>query len=728
VLGVYSQTTSMFDTWQDRGINTLFETNEGANVDQWSAAAEQRGLYMIRHPSSNLQDDLNNPYLLAWAQPDEPSNTSSTVDYGKVAYDPAEIEAIAAPWRAAADAAGIYMPVVASHVGTHIFPTWADNSAIMHDYMEGSESDWLNNDSYPIQFGRNMLYDAGDYTSTEMGISTYKQVEWSDGKSVMTFLATSPFDSGQDVPTPAQLKAQAWSAIINGSEGILYFTFGLTPTFDWDASPPELVAAMTELNQDIASIDSILMSETTGGRDPYTVFHAANQGAQPKTGQLPFPFEAAEIQNEQGTYRIILNLSDKPAVLDKPEWNLDNVTFAPYEVKKGFFGGETGATDGNDTLTGDAGNNVMDGGAGADILRGMAGNDTYVVDNAGDTVDEGAAGSNGIDTVQSSVSFSLEVSARLRGTVENLTLTGSGDINATGNALDNVLVGNSGDNVIIGGAGADDINGGAGVDTASYITSRAGVTVNLSTGVGSGGDAQGDTLVAIENLTGSRYADTLTGNSGANVLRDSGGAGDDLRGLGGDDLYQVYSSKTVISEAAGGGEDRVMAGVDYALGAAARVEILTTNGSKALSAIDLTGNDFSQTIWGNYGDNRIDGKGGADTLKGLAGEDTFVFSTDPGAGNVDQIGDFKSGVDTIEMVRGELSGEPYTALPSNASSGAFFWASATGQAHDSNDRIIYNTATGALYYDADGNGAGTAVQFATLTGAPDLGSADFRIV
>jgi len=296
-------------------------------------------------------------------------------------------------------------------------------------------------------------------------------------------------------------------------------------------------------------------------------------------------------------------------------------------------------------------------------------------------------------------------------------------------AGDEVFRGLGGNDVLVGGPGADTLDGGDGVDTASYITSRVGVTVNLSTGVGSGGDAQGDTLISIENLTGSRFADTLIGNDSANLLRDSGGEGNDLRGLDGNDLYQVYSSDTKIVEGSGGGTaDRVMAGVDYALGAGVRVEILSTNGSKGLSAINLTGNEFSQTIWGNSGDNRIDGKGGADILKGLGGADTFVFSTAPGSGNVDQIADFKSGVDTIEMVRGELSGEPYATLPSNASSGAFFWASATGQAHDSNDRIIYNTETGALYYDADGSGSGAAVQFATLTGAPDLKSADFSIV
>ena len=178
---------------------------------------------------------------------------------------------------------------------------------------------------------------------------------------------------------------------------------------------------------------------------------------------------------------------------------------------------------GANVLTGLDGNDTLNGGGGADHLFGGTGNDTYVVDNAGDIVDE--TGGSGIDTVQSSVSFSLADPVHAIGDIENLTLTGTANINATGNALDNVLIGNSGNNVLIGGAGADTLDGGGGTDTASYASSLAGVTVSLMTGSGSGGDAQGDTLTNIENLTGSNFDDTLEGNSLNNVL--VGGLGTD---------------------------------------------------------------------------------------------------------------------------------------------------------------------------------------------------------
>src|SRR5207302_10698307 len=111
----------------------------------------------------------------------------------------------------------------------------------------------------------------------------------------------------------------------------------------------------------------------------------------------------------------------------------------------------------NNTITGNAGNNILDGGAGNDIMRGGAGNDTYVVDSTRDVVTELAG--QGTDTVQSSVSYTLGAN------VENLQLTGSSDINATGNTLSNTLTGNDGNNVLNGGAGNDILIGGAGNDT-----------------------------------------------------------------------------------------------------------------------------------------------------------------------------------------------------------------------------------------------------------------------
>jgi len=113
---------------------------------------------------------------------------------------------------------------------------------------------------------------------------------------------------------------------------------------------------------------------------------------------------------------------------------------------------------GNDLLQGDGGNDTLDGGTGNDTLVGGSGNDTYIVDNVSDVISETSTLATEIDTVQASVSYTLGAN------VENLTLTGSAAINATGNALNNVLTGNAAANILNGGAGNDSLNGGLGND------------------------------------------------------------------------------------------------------------------------------------------------------------------------------------------------------------------------------------------------------------------------
>jgi len=296
---------------------------------------------------------------------------------------------------------------------------------------------------------------------------------------------------------------------------------------------------------------------------------------------------------------------------------------------------------GNDQLFGESGNDLLDGGLGNDTTAGGPGNDILIVDSGSDVVAEFAG--EGIDTVQSSVTFVLPSEA------ENLTLTGTAAINATGNTVANVLTGNSAANRIDGGAGADTMSGGAGSDiyivddSLDVITEAAGAGTDLVE------SSVGHTLAAsVENLTltgtgainatGNSLANVLTGNSGANRLDGAAGA-DSMAGGGGDDVYIVDNVLDVATEMASAGADRVESSVAFTLGA--NLENLTLTGT---SAIDGTGNTLANVLTGNTAANRLNGGSGADMMAGGAGNDTYVVDN---AGDVVTEG-AGTGTDTVE--------------------------------------------------------------------------------
>jgi serralysin len=327
---------------------------------------------------------------------------------------------------------------------------------------------------------------------------------------------------------------------------------------------------------------------------------------------------------------------------------------------------------GADHLFGNAGDDILSGDAGADTMHGGRGYDTYWVDNPLDFVGEETAtaeGADGIDLVYSSVSFNL-AGSRVGGAVENLTLTGTGNLSGTGNALNNKLVGNSGDNTLTGGAGRDVLNGVAGRDL--------------------------------------------------------------MRGGADHDSYYVDNAGDVVDESVAGssGIDVVNAYVSFNLSNATAVrgnlEELVLLGRASLNG---TGNALDNTIIGNAGANVIAGLAGDDWLAGGAGNDTFIFNTGLNAAtNVDVISDFSSAQDTIQLENGVFRALTVTGA---LAAGALRVGPA---ALDADDRIVFNATTRALSYDADGNGAAAAIQFATLdTGhalptGPVLTAADFVVI
>jgi VCBS repeat-containing protein len=428
----------------------------------------------------------------------------------------------------------------------------------------------------------------------------------------------------------------------------------------------------------------------------------------------------------------------------------------------------------NEVIYGFEGNDTLNGGAGADEMWGHAGNDLYYVDNINDFVYEevdllDANDSGGSDTVSSTISYSL---GRY---VENLTLTGSVALNGWGNDLSNKITGNTGNNILTANEGDDTISGGAGADTMwggsgndSYVVDNTGDIIREEVSNIDSRDAGGiDSVTSsvtysltphVENLTltgslaisgiGNDLDNQLTGNNGSNVLSGqsgndtlNGGSGSDtMRGGAGDDIYIVDNSRDVTNEAIStsnsadaGGIDTVRSSVSFTLGA--YIENLALTGTSAINGTGnslnnlLTGNNAINTLNGGVGNDIMNGGGGNDKLTGGTGSDYFDFSSTPNAtSNVDTITDFNLADDTIRFDHTVFSGlgNSLGVLSSDAfASGAGMVAAA-----DSLDRIIYNTTTGDLYYDADGIGGDSAIKIALIgtTSHPLLTHADFMLI
>ena len=206
-----------------------------------------------------------------------------------------------------------------------------------------------------------------------------------------------------------------------------------------------------------------------------------------------------------------------------------------------------------------------------------------------------------------------------------------------------------------------------------------------------------------------------------------------MRGDLGDDTYIVDNvADRVIEGSAAGGTDLVQSSVTFTLGS--NLENVTLLGTNAING---TGNDLGNSITGNSAGNVLSGGGGADTinggtgsdrlyggigndsLTGDAGADRFYFNSAPGASNFDTIQDFSAVDDSIYLDRAIYSG---IAFNGTLAADAFRLGTS---AADADDRIIYDQATGNLYYDADGNGAGAQLLFAQLIAGAPITNADF---
>ncbi len=265
---------------------------------------------------------------------------------------------------------------------------------------------------------------------------------------------------------------------------------------------------------------------------------------------------------------------------------------------------------GVDTLNGGDDADRLFGGVGADILNGDAGDDLLYGQDDGDTLNGGA----GDDKI-------------FAGAGDDIVDGGAGADFIIAQVGSNTLMGGADNDTFISGLGADVLDGGAGIDRAIYSSSAAAITVDLALNMASGGSADGDSFISVENLYGSQFGDMITGDANDNALV----------GLGGDDMID-----------GGAGADRLVGGdgADILLGGLGDDTLIGQSG-----ADELFGGEGNDRLIGGDGDDMVTGGAGNDLLLGQAGADTFIFDGGHGA---DRIVDFTQGEDIINFM--ELSG------------------------------------------------------------------------
>ena len=413
-------------------------------------------------------------------------------------------------------------------------------------------------------------------------------------------------------------------------------------------------------------------------------------------------------------------------------------TLSGNDVANQLFGNA-----GMDTLIGSGGNDILDGGAGDDVEVGGDGNDTFMagIDAGRDSFD----GGNGIDTItyaEAKAAVTVKLGAGIAAGSAAGDAAGIGsDVfesieTVIGSSFNDKLSGSTGADTFIGGAGNDTINGGGGFDTASYAGAKAAVTVNLAlTSAQNTGGGGTDTLSALENLIGTAFNDTLTGNKSANVLDGSAGT-DTMAGGLGNDTYRVDVTGDTVSEAVDAGRDLVISGASFTLGA--NLENLTLSGA---AAINGTGNAVANTIRGNAGANVLSGGGANDQLIGGAGADTLVggaardFLTGGTGADVFRFanGDFggtsTASCDLIyDFNRADGDRIDLSAIDANAGGGTandafvFIGNDAFGNVAG---QLRIATISSLSVVQGDTNGDGLADFWIRCNGAPALAAADF---
>lgn len=350
---------------------------------------------------------------------------------------------------------------------------------------------------------------------------------------------------------------------------------------------------------------------------------------------------------------------------------------------------------GDDDITGGQRDDILSDGPGNDTLNGGGGDDTYVLTDNNNNIVEDDDG--GIDTIQTNITIDLSLPGHGFEFIENISLTGNTNVNATGNDNDNTIAGNGGNNTLTGGNGIDTLLGGAGNDT--YIVDRNDRVVetpgngtdtvqtdsrNFNLGGRNGHNLENINLSSTDssNARGNDLGNTINGGSNRDVI-DGGDGNDTINGNNGDDRL-----------IGGDGNDTLNGGNDNDR---------------------LTGGDGNDTLNGGLGN---------DKLVGDRGADKFVFDQ-AGASNADLIRNF----DSSQGDKIVLDNAFFTSLAGPTVAATEFHVGTS--AADANDFLIYDRSDseyGNLYYDADGNGAGAMELIARLNPDVSLSDTDFTVI
>ena len=277
-VGAYVQPAANFGLWKSRGVNTMVVVPQGSSERAWNKAAIQDGLYEIRAPASNPARDIGDKNLLAWALPDQPDDITSQIPH-------AAINRTYRAWKGVDPSLPVYINFN-GQFNQYDLKTKASGPAWYQQYVRGAN--WISSDLYPVNSG-----DGHALGSIGQEVTQLRQIAGS--KPVFVFIESGAYDAKDPVITPAQFRGEVWEAIIHGARGIFYFPVQVSPSFQFDVTPPAVAAEMTKQDATISKLASVLQDTI----DPPSLGATASS-----------PIQVAWRSSSGHSYFFALNLSD----------------------------------------------------------------------------------------------------------------------------------------------------------------------------------------------------------------------------------------------------------------------------------------------------------------------------------------------------------------------------------------------------------------------------------